>query len=91
MQGYSPWHSRYSGPPPDKAELEALAARLEISPSFAALLWRRGFHDLTDMSRFLAPNLRNLALPVEWPDFVAGAQVILEALDQGRSMLVWGD
>ena len=91
MPEYSSWIPRYSGQLPDDAELNALADRLEISPSFASLLWRRGFGDFAEMSHFLAPNLRNLASLDEWPDFVAGARVIAEALAEGRSMLVWGD
>lgn len=87
----TPWHTRNSGPDPDFASLEHYARTLEISPSFASLLWQRGFRDLADMSRFLAPNLRNLAPLTEWPDFVKGAEVIAQALDENRSMLVWGD
>ena len=91
MPATQPWHKRYEGDLPDNGTLQALAERLEISPSFAALLWQRGFQDLDTMSRFLAPNLRNLASLEEWPDFTNAARILRDALDEGRSMLVWGD
>ena len=43
------------------------------------------------MAQFLAPNLRNLAPLDEWPDFLNAARVLFDALEEGRSMLVWGD
>lgn len=85
------WRQRYPENPPDDATLQPLADRLDISPSFASLLWRRGFQDLDTMSRFLAPNLRFLAPLDEWPDFARAAKVLCAALEQGRSLLVWGD
>ena len=91
MPATQPWHKRYEGDLPGNGTLQALAERLEISPSFAALLWQRGFQDLDTMSRFLAPNLRNLASLEEWPDFTNAARILRDALDEGRSMLVWGD
>ena len=91
MAAQATWRSRYAGPAPDRTDLESCARRLDISSSFASILWQRGFQDIGNMSRFLAPNLRNLAPLEEWPDFVHAARVIAEALDDGRSMLVWGD
>lgn len=91
MPQHSSWFARSSGPPPARDVLEALAEKLEISLSFASLLWKRGFQNINDMSLFLAPNLRNLAPLTDWPDFVDGAAVLADALAEGRSMLVWGD
>ena len=85
------WHRRYTGTLPDTGTLQTFADTLEISQPFAALLWQRGFQDLGAMSRFLAPNLRNLAPLDEWPDFIQAARVLFDALEEGRSMLVWGD
>ncbi|MDR3074205.1 MAG: single-stranded-DNA-specific exonuclease RecJ [Deltaproteobacteria bacterium] len=87
----SHWRSRYAGESPENGMLEHFAETLEISRSFALLLWQRGFRQLTDMSLFLAPNLRNLAPLADWPAFVKGAEVIAKALEEGRSPLVWGD
>ncbi|SBW03482.1 Single-stranded-DNA-specific exonuclease RecJ [uncultured delta proteobacterium] len=85
------WRNRYTDSLPDAGTLRDLAGRLDISPSFAALLWQRGFQDLTAMSRFLAPNLRNLAPLEEWPDITNAARVLFDALVKGKSLLVWGD
>ncbi|CAK7020285.1 MAG: Single-stranded-DNA-specific exonuclease RecJ [Desulfovibrio sp.] len=87
----STWKNRYTGPAPKIPEVAQLAERLEISPSFASLLWQRGFQELDDMSRFLSPNLRNLAPLSQWPDFVNSAEKLAKGLDEGRSLLVWGD
>lgn len=85
------WRRRYPESLPDSATLHTFADRLDISPSFAALLWQRGFQDLDAMARFLAPNLRNLAPLEEWPDFTNAAKTLCTALESGRTLLVWGD
>jgi single-stranded-DNA-specific exonuclease len=85
------WKNRYSDPFPQLPEMNVLAKRLDISPSFAKLLWQRGFQALEDISRFLTPNLCNLAPLSEWPDFAKSAEVLAKGLDEGRSILVWGD
>ncbi len=85
------WFPRHSGQPPDPDRIGDFAARLEISPSLAALLWQRGFQSLDDMSLFLSPNLRNLAPPPQWPGFEQGARVLAQGLAEGRTLLVWGD
>lgn len=91
MPAQQTWRRRCPEALPDDATLHALAGRLEISPSFASLLWRRGFQDLDAMSRFLAPNLRHLAPLADWPDFTNAATTLCAALAEGRSLLVWGD
>ncbi len=91
MPAQRTWLSRYSGSLPTPGTLDALADRLDISPSLAAMLWLRGFQDLDAMARFLAPNLRNLAPLEDWPDFVRAAEVLAKALEEGHSLLVWGD
>ncbi len=85
------WFPRHTGPAPDPDLLRDFAARLEISPSFAALLWQRGLCTLEDMSLFLSPNLRHLAPLTEWPDFEHGARVLADGLMRGRTLLIWGD
>lgn len=85
------WTFRTETAAPENAILESLVKRLEISPSFASLLWQRGLTSYESMSRFLAPNLRNLAPLSEWPDFLAAAEVMHTALLAGKQMLVWGD
>lgn len=79
------------GPPPALPEMRMLAERLEISTAFAELLWQRGFRNLEDMSRFLTPSLRDLAPLSEWPDFTRSAETLARGIEEGRSILVWGD
>ncbi len=91
MPAQNTWYPRCNGPAPDLRLMEEYAARLEISPFFATLLWQRGFQSLDDMSLFLSPNLRHLAPPSDWPGLEAGANALAEGLLAGKTLLVWGD
>lgn len=85
------WVSRYddaSAPPHD---LNDWSERLYISPFLAELLWKRGAHSLEEMSLFLNPGLKNLAPLDEWPGLEKGAQIIAQAVLDGKKIAVWGD
>ncbi len=85
----TPWTPRtQNSPTPDLTET---AARLEISPFLASLLWQRGFTSAEDMALYLAPNLRHLMRPVEWPGLAEAAAFLASELLAGRTFLVWGD
>lgn len=75
-------------PPPDLAET---AARLDISSFLASLLWQRGFTSADDMALYLAPNLRHLTPPAQWPGLTEAADILAAALLAGKNFLVWGD
>jgi single-stranded-DNA-specific exonuclease len=85
------WMPRSTMEAPEPELLARCGERLEVSPVFAELLWQRGFTTLEAMARFLAPKLRNLAPLNAWPDITTSARVLHAALNEGRTMLVWGD
>ncbi len=69
----------------------ALANRLAVPPSLVELLERRGFRSLEAMNEFLSPLLRYLAPLESWPGLEKAADVLAEAIREGREVLVWGD
>ncbi|MDR1360496.1 MAG: single-stranded-DNA-specific exonuclease RecJ [Deltaproteobacteria bacterium] len=77
--------------PAPGAEVSAWAARLEISPALAALLWQRGLRDMEAMEAFLNPGLRRLAALEEWPGLDRAAAVLADGLLSGKKLCVWGD
>ncbi len=91
MREQNTWFSRYTGPAPAPGLMADCAARLEVSPFFATLLWQRGFQSLAEMSLFLSPNLRHLAPPDQWPGLENSAQVLAQGLLAGKQLLIWGD
>lgn len=68
-----------------------LASSLDISPLLVRLLWARGLRTAEDMDFFLSPNLRHLAHPDQWDGLNEAAQVVAQALQQGKKPAVWGD
>ena len=54
-------------------------------------LFARGIRTEEDAERFLNPNLRQLLPPEKLHQMNAAAKIILEARDQGRRALIWGD
>ncbi len=83
------WKYRSAAPPADQEQ--RLAQSLDISLLLVRLLWARGLRSAQDMDLFLAPNLRHLALPDQWPGLKHAATVIAQALQSGKKPAVWGD
>jgi len=76
------WRLRPPAPP---AAVESLAARLEIHPQLAAVLWSRGFHD-RDVDHFAPPLTLS---PI--PDLTAAADRLLHALEARKRIRIHGD
>ena len=96
------WIARTSGPaeerplarlgePAADAPFEALAERLGIPAAVVELLVRRGLRDPAEMNVFLSPLLRHLAPPQCFPGMEEGAKALVQAIGEGREVLVWGD
>jgi len=83
------WNERPLENPP--ANLDTLAAKLEISPRILRILIRRGVTSYQDLNRFLSPGLRHLPPLSSWPGLDQAAQVIAKALAQGKMPAIWGD
>ena len=68
-----------------------LAERLGVPAAVVELLERRGVVTPDDMNVFLSPLLRQLAPPECWPGLLNAVEVLLQAIQEGREVLVWGD
>ena len=70
---------------------EAMAQSLGISSVLLHLLRLRGVAGQDSVDTFLSPHLRLLAPPEQWPGMCEAAEVLCQALLQGKKMAVWGD
>jgi single-stranded-DNA-specific exonuclease len=86
---------RLKSPPPEAAlgqnRQESIARRLEVSPLLVQLMSLRGLTSERDMDMFLSPGLRYLHPLDKWPGIEAGAQLLAQAVTEGRNIAVWGD
>lgn len=76
-------------------ERGAWAESLEISPMLVDILCLRGCNGFEQMQAFLAPHLRLLAPPEQWPGVLEAAEILCQSLIteklRGEAFLVWGD
>lgn len=72
-------------------EIEALATELQQPEWLAALLAARGIHTKEEATAFLHPSLEALHSPYDLHDMEKAKQRILEAIESGESMLIYGD
>lgn len=68
-----------------------IADRLDVSPFLIKMLTLRGLDDETSMDRFLSPGLRHLHPLERWPGVERGAALLLETVQSGGKIAVWGD
>ncbi len=80
-----------SAPSTFSAKHMALANDLGISPLLLHILELRGLHDQENIQDFLSPNLRLLAPLDLWPGLPEAASLMVEALQAGKKLAVWGD
>lgn len=57
----------------------------------ARLLWQRGLHGRGEMAFYLNPSLQHLAPLEHWPGLTRAAEILVDALLQGKRLCVWGD
>ncbi len=62
-----------------------------ISSLCAEILWNRGFSTEEEIERFLAPHLRFLEQPHQWPNVQKAANLLVDNILQGKKLAVWGD
>jgi len=78
-------------PPPDPSLVREMAEAFGLAPSVVALALQRGFTDGDDLARFLHPRLKDLGDPFVLPGVEAAVSRILEAVDRGESVVLYGD
>jgi single-stranded-DNA-specific exonuclease len=77
--------------PPVCPDRDAVAARLGVSPTLAQVLHNRGLQNPDDSARFLNPKLSELRPPEELPGAVEAAGRIVDAIQSGRKIVLYGD
>ena len=86
--------SRWVLPPEDAtltADAARLAAALDLHPTLARLLCRRGHRDTAATQRLLEPQLDHLRDPLDMADMERAATRLLGALREGEHIVVSGD
>jgi len=76
-------------PVPDSAE--DVAAESGLHPILAKLLAQRGFTTAPQIRDFLVPKLASLGDPLVLPEMPAAVARILQAVDQGQRVALYGD
>jgi single-stranded-DNA-specific exonuclease len=75
----------------NKDFLEYLSRNASISTACAQILVNRGLKDMTSIKDFLFPSLKNLHSPFLMPDMGKAVERIQGALNNGETVLIYGD
>ena len=87
MKRYKYWDLRTY----DKEEIKALAAKLEISPVTAGILWNRGLREENRIRDFLFGKKDTYYDPFLMKDMRLAAERILQAVEGREKIAVYGD
>lgn len=87
MKRYKYWDLRTY----DKEEIKALAAKLEISPVTAGILWNRGLREENRIRDFLFGKKDTYYDPFLMKDMRLAAERILRAVEDREKIAVYGD
>jgi single-stranded-DNA-specific exonuclease len=82
---------RWSLKPHDQGRMLSLSKGARISPLVAQLLINRGIDDPTEATAFLEARMGSLHDPELLPGAVQAATKILDAIRQGRKIVIYGD
>ena len=72
-------------------EIPVNEAVMDLHPALRRLLGLRGVVDEDCLGRFLEPRLRELGDPFDLPEMDKAVARVLEAVDQGQEICVYGD
>ena len=75
----------------DRAKIESLAERCNVSPIVAGLLLNREIDEPADVRGFLESKLVDLRPPEELPGVSQAAAQIMAAIEAGDELVVYGD
>src|SRR3954468_20619895 len=78
-------------PPPDPAQVQALATALKLPAALAGLLVQRGYSTEDAARRFLRPSLTELSDPWRLAGMAEAGEAIVAAVRSGGRILVHGD
>lgn len=75
----------------DLVKASKIAEKLKINEYIASILIRRGLEDPEEIVRFLEPKLKYLHSPKHMMDMDKGTDIILDAIDEGKKIVIYGD
>src|SRR3954454_4246603 len=78
-------------PRPEAAQVQSLAATLNLPPALAALLIQRGHVTQEAARQFLRPSLEELSDPMALAGMAQAVEAVAEAVRSGCRILVHGD
>lgn len=75
----------------DLSRASKIAEQLNINKYIASILVSRGFEEPEDIERFLDPKLKYLHSPKYMMDMDKGTDIILDAIEEGKKIVIYGD
>src|SRR5215204_5862221 len=75
----------------DREQVIILSQALKVTPLLAALLISRGFETAERAHKFLNPSYADLHEPLLLKDMQKAVERILQAIERGEKILIWGD
>ena len=75
----------------EPAAVDGISRRYGFSRAMACALVARGLSDFDEIDQFLQPRLANLTDPFVLPDMAKAVDLILQHIEQGSSILIYGD
>ena len=82
---------KWSFHPHDESAISKLSHQLKVTPLMAQVLIARGYTTAEDARRHLEPKLSNLHDPMLLPGVAAAAELVVQALKDGRRITIYGD
>ncbi len=75
----------------DTNQVSNIVDELKINRFVAAIMVKRGITDAEGISKFLEPKLKYLHSPKHMMDMDKGTDIILDAIDEGKKIVIYGD
>lgn len=75
----------------DRAESKSFSRSIGVSPLVAQLLLNRGVVEPSAVETFLSPQLADLYVPEMLPGADAGAEILVDAINQRQKIVLYGD
>lgn len=74
-----------------KANIDTLAKEARVSKLVAKILSNRDIQDPEDIKKFMNASLEDLHDPFLMKDMDQGTDIILDAIDEGKKIIIYGD
>lgn len=72
-------------------DIDTIAKEANISKTTAKILVNRDIKDIEEIKRFMNSSLKDMHDPFLMKDIDAGTDIILDAIDEGKKIVIYGD